>query len=386
MKVLHFYRTYFPDTQGGLEEAIRQMCIGTREFGVENRVLTLSPQPEPAVLRLPEAEVTRTRLDLDIASCSMSRGSFAAFRRLADWADVLHFHFPWPFADLVKLITKPGKPSLVTYHSDIVRQQWLGKVYAPLMRNFLGSASAIVATSPNYAATSPVLRRYQKKLEIIPLAIDEHSYPEINERDLLDARSRYGQDFYLFIGVLRPYKGLHILLEAVRDAPYPVLIVGAGPVEAELRRQAQRQNIGNVHFTGYLPDRVKVALLKLARGLVFPSHQRSEAFGMSLLEGAMMGKPLISTEIGTGTSFVNIDGETGIVVPPNNSAALRNAMDLLYADPDKARRMGQNARLRYENCFTVSDMGGAYANLYDRIARAPIVAAKDLDIGLSDTI
>jgi len=384
VKVLHFYRTYFPDTQGGGEEAIRQICLGTRACGVESRVLTLSPNPEPAVLQLPEAEVIRTKLHLDIASCSMSLGSFSAFRRLADWADLIHFHFPWPFADLVKLVTRNDTPSLVTYHSDIVRQQRLNRMYAPLMKTFLDSVSSIVATSPNYAATSPVLRNYAEKVEVIPLGIDENSYPRIDAAVLQRVRAQYGEDFLLFIGVLRHYKGLHILLEALQGASYPVVIVGSGPVEADLKRQAQALGIRNLHFAGYVPDQEKLALLRLARALVFPSHLRSEAFGVSLLEGAMMARPLISTEIGTGTSFVNIDGDTGFVVPPANARALRAAMDKLYADTEATKRMGNNARRRYESHFTAAGMGRAYADLYGRIARASL--GKSTDISLSDTV
>jgi glycosyltransferase involved in cell wall biosynthesis len=109
-------------------------------------------------------------------------------------------------------------------------------------------------------------------------------------------------------------------------------------------------------------------LLKLSRALVFPSHLRSEAFGVTLLEGAMMAKPLISTEIGTGTSYININGETGAVIAPANPVALRRAMDALYTDPAEARRLGLNARRRYERHFTAARMGRAYSDLYARIA------------------
>jgi rhamnosyl/mannosyltransferase len=81
---------------------------------------------------------------------------------------------------------------------------------------------------------------------------------------------------------------------------------------------------------GFLPDEDKVALLELCYSVIFPSHLRSEAFGISLLEGAMYGMPLISSEIGTGTTYINIDGETGIVVPPSEPDALRQALDFLW--------------------------------------------------------
>ncbi|PKD78411.1 glycosyltransferase, partial [Escherichia coli] len=106
-------------------------------------------------------------------------------------------------------------------------------------------------------------------------------------------------------------------------ANYPIVIVGAGPIESELREQAQNLGLKNVHFLGALPDEDKSALLTLSYGIVFPSHLRSEAFGISLLEGAMYRKPMISSEIGTGTTFINVNDQTGLVIPPSDPSALR---------------------------------------------------------------
>jgi rhamnosyl/mannosyltransferase len=367
LKVLHFYRTYFPDTQGGLEETIRQICLNTQRHGVESRVLTLMTKPGPEIVECAEATVIRCPQSIEIASNSMGLGLFRKYRELMQWADLVHLHFPWPFGDLVHLANGAPKPSVVTYHSDIVRQRWLRKLYAPLMNRFLDSASTIVPTSPNYFATSPTLGKYSEKINIIPIGIDEDSYPKIDDEQLQATRNVYGEHFFLFVGVLRYYKGLHILLEAARNAPYRIVIVGSGPTEAELKRQANALGLTNVIFTGFVPDQTKVALFKLARGVVFPSYLRSEAFGVTLLEGAMMGKPLISTEIGTGTSHINIDGETGLVIPPANSAALRQAMDYLHYRPLEAEKLGQHARARFEKYFTGKVMGKQYADIYRRL-------------------
>lgn len=367
MKVLHFYRTYFPDTQGGLEETIRQICINTQRHGVESRVLTLMTKPGPEIVECAEATVIRCPQSIEIASNSMGFGLFRKYRELIQWADLIHLHFPWPFGDLVHLANGAPKPSVVTYHSDIVRQRWLRKLYAPLMNKFLDSASAIVPTSPNYFATSQTLGKYSDKIEIVPIGIDESSYPKINDEQLAATKAIYGENFFLFVGVLRYYKGLHILLEAARNAPYQIVIVGSGPTEAELKRQANALGLTNVIFTGFVPDATKVALFKLARGVVFPSYLRSEAFGVTLLEGAMMSKPLISTEIGTGTSHINIDGETGLVIPPANSSAMRQAMDYLHYRPMEAEALGKNARARFEKYFTGQVMGRSYAAIYQRL-------------------
>jgi len=117
-----------------------------------------------------------------------------------------------------------------------------------------------------------------------------------------------------------------------------------------------------------LPDTDKVALLTLCYGVVFPSHLRSEAFGISLLEGAMYGKPMISSEIGTGTTFINIENETGLVVPPSDPLALRQAMRYLWEHPEIAAEMGKRAEDRYWNYFTADKMVEEYVKLYRELA------------------
>jgi len=368
VRVLHVYKDYFPESQGGLEEAIRQICLATGSRGIDNEVFTLAPVRKQEVLARDEAKVTRFRQDGEIASCGLSVAGFLGFRQLAAAADVVHYHFPWPFADLMHLVHRVRTPSLVTYHSDVVRQRTLMRIYAPLMRRFFASVDAIVTTSPNYFASSKVLQAFSEKVEIVPLGLGADTFPALRPDVHQRLEQALGRGFFLFVGVLRYYKGLHILLDAVAGTALPVVIAGAGPVEPELKAHVERLGINNVHFLGRVSEAEKVALYDLARAVVFPSQLRSEAFGVTLIEGAMFGKPLISTEIGTGTSYVNVDGETGKVVPPGDSKDLRAAMLALASDDHTAAAMGRAARARYEQLFTAEVMGDQYADLYRRLA------------------
>ena len=368
MNVLHVYRTYFPDTQGGLEETIRQICRSTAAHGADSRVFTLSRSPTPAVVETPEATIYRSSLDFEIASCSVSLSAGRRFGALVGWADIINYHFPWPFADCLHFRYAAGKPTVVTYHSDIVRQRVLRVIYSPVMGRFLRSVDSIVCTSPNYFATSDVLPRFQEKVEVIPIGISEDSYPEVAPDTLQAMRESYGESFFLFVGVLRYYKGLHILLEAARGANYRIVIVGSGPTERALKDQAASLGLNNVAFAGSIDDEQKMALFQLCAGVVFPSYLRAEAFGVTLLEGAMSGKPLISTEVGSGTSHVNMHEQTGLVVPPGNAKALRDAMDQLHSRPDVAALYGKRARVRYEQLFSAGLMGIRYHDLYSRVA------------------
>jgi len=369
MRVLHFYKTYYPDSWGGVEQVIRQLCVGTGRVGITSEVLTLTRDKQgSAQIEVDGHTVHRVPLDFEIASTGFSFAAIRKLARLARKADVIHYHFPWPFMDLAHFMARIKKPSVVTYHSDIVRQKNLLRVYTPLKQRFLRDVDCIVATSPNYLASSPVLKRYKSKTRTITYGLDRSIYPEPRP-EVKDAwRARCGERFFLFVGVLRYYKGLHILLDAMANVDYPVVIVGAGPIERELKAHAERLGLTHVMFVGALEEEDKVALLQLCYAMVFPSHLRSEAFGISLLEGAMFGKPMISSEIGTGTTYINIDNETGLVVPPSDPQAFGAAMRTLWENPEQAAEMGRRAEARYWELFTAEKMADNYAALYRELA------------------
>lgn len=367
MKVLQFYRTYFPATQGGAEEAIRQICVATRKHGAEHRVLTLAPVSNLDTLERPEARVIRVPLQWEPASCSMGAAAFRVYREQAEWADVIHIHYPWPFADLVHLLSGVNKPVVVTYHSDILRQRVLDVVYSPLRHWFLSRADKLVATSPGYQKTSPVLQRFSEKCEVIPLGLTLDTYQAATADALEAVRAAYGEGFFLFVGVLRYYKGLHVLLEAAAQTGLPVVIAGAGPEEHRLKLRAEELGASTVTFAGFVSDEVKAALFTLCRAVAFPSLLRSEAFGVTLLEGQWYSRPLISCEIGTGTSFVNQHGETGYVVSPGSATELAEAMLRFHDDPELASRMGRAGRQRLESRFSGDNVGSEYFRVYKEL-------------------
>lgn len=371
LRVLHIYRTYFPETQGGLQEAIRQFCLATQPLAVDNTIFALARQPEPAVLCLPEGRLIRARSWFEIASCDFGGwDALVRCREAADQCDIIQIHYPWPFADmLLPFIRRRNQPVVVTYVSDIVRQKGLGRIYAPLRRYLLGTATRIVASSPNYAESSEVLQSYPEKLVCIPHCLAEGPKPDA----ALCAQwaARLGRNFFLFVGVLRYYKGLDFLLAAACQVNVPIVIVGEGPEGERLRRLAKSRGLSNVHFLGALPDADKVALFELCRAVVFPSHLRSEAFGITLLEGARAAKPLISCEMGSGTSWVNRDGETGLVIPPADHVALARAISTLAGDDALCRRLGDGAQRRWRSHFSPRVVGSAYRSLYDEVLGTP---------------
>jgi len=367
MRVVHVYRTYFPDPPGGLQEAIRQICLGTQVYGVEARVFTLSPKPEPSVVERNEAQVVRSRSWAAPASCDLGGlDAWVKFNKLLAWADVVHYHFPWPFGDFLRLTSLSHKPSVLTYHSDVVRQKALGYAYAPLMRKMLNAMSFVVATSPAYAQTSPVLTKHvpPNRLRVIPLGIADFADQSLPG----DFTDRWGLDepFLLALGVLRYYKGLDTLLTAAKDIQGKVVIAGSGPEETALKNQAAALGLNNVVFAGQVSVEEKIYLLRSCRALVLPSHLRSEAFGMVLVEASMFAKPMVSCELGTGTSYVNAHDETGFVVPPENPRMLAEVCNRLLMDDNLAHCFGLRARKRYETLFSGKATGKSYFDLYQQ--------------------
>jgi rhamnosyl/mannosyltransferase len=371
IKVLQLYRTFFPDTQGGVEEVIRQIAVNSVEFGIETRIIVPSSSIDKTkkiyvdgivVYRVPEL--------IEIASCNIYKGGFHILRELIEWADVIHYHYPWPYQDFLHFmfVKRYVKKTIITYHSDIVRQQSLLKLYRPLKSVFLADVDVIVATSPAYCDSSPTLQKHRSKVEVIPLGLSKDALPNHPDKDIVDLwREKLGEGFFFFVGVLRYYKGLDVLIRAAVLSGVKVVIAGAGFEADNLQQQKELLGAENVHLLGRITDDDKSALISLSRAMVLPSYVRSEAFGVSLLEGMFYSKPLITAELNTGVNYVNEDGVTGIKVDAQSARGLAHAMLKLDGDPELARKMGQAARQRYEKLFTGQMLGESYANLYKRL-------------------
>ncbi|MBE8220094.1 MAG: glycosyltransferase [Alphaproteobacteria bacterium] len=371
MKVLHFYKDALPASMGGVEVVLDNICRATAALGVENTVLTCTAQPSAAPITMDGYKVVQVRENLRLASTAFSWEAIAAYRRLAQEADIIHLHFPNPFADILHLISGANKPLIISYHSDIVRQRILLQFYKPIMHRFFSTADVITVASPNLQKSSAALQKYADKVQVIPYGLAEGGLATPDKAAIEKWQPQLPPRFFLFTGVMRYYKGLHFLLEAMRGAPHQLVLAGAGAEAHNLQRQAQEQGLeqglDNVRFLGFVSEADKAALLNLCYGFVFPSHLPSEAFGMSLVEAAICSKPMISCEIGTGTSYVNQHDYTGLVVPPASPADLRAAMDRLVEYPEQTALYGKQARKHYETNFTPERQAQTYLSIYENL-------------------
>ncbi len=351
MHILHLYKDYAP-VEGGIENHIKALAEAQAARGHDVSVLVTSRSRDTHVETI---NGVRVNFAGRFASLSSTPLSLAIFRLLArEQPDIVHLHFPYPWGEIANYWFGRGCKTVVTYHSDIVRQKYLRVLYAPLMQRVLARVDRIIATSPNYMASSPVLRRWKDKCTAIPLGIDPAPFLNAHASRPLSAGAP-PEPRLLFVGALRYYKGLQYLLQALAALPgVRLTVIGRGPMERTWKDLARTLGIGSrVDFLCDVPNSLLPPYYAECDIFVFPSCERSEAFGLAQLEALAAARPVVSTELGTGTSFVNVDGVTGLVVPPRDSRALATAIQKLLDDPQRRARMGAAGRERVLQEFTL---------------------------------
>jgi rhamnosyl/mannosyltransferase len=258
-----------------------------------------------------------------------------------------------------------AKKVLLTYHSDVIRQKGLLRLYKPFLKKILSVSDQIIVTSENYMKSSPHLHEFIHKCTVIPLGIDLSPFLQRDSKDADSIRQRYGSPIILFVGKLRYYKGLQYLLEAMGNISAKLLVIGNGPMETEWRNLASMLDMHDkVFFLGEIAGDQLAAYYQAADIFVLPACERSEAFGLVQVEAMASGLPVISTELGTGTSFVNKNEETGLVVRPKDSNSLRDGILYLMNNPTLCWEMGNKGRERAIREFSLETMVNRVLNLY----------------------
>ncbi len=368
MKILHLYKDYFP-VLGGIENHIRMLAEAQAARGHEVSVLVTSRDHRTHVETINGVRVT---FAARLATVSSAPISLELFARLAEMsADVVHLQFPYPWGELANYWFGHARKTVLTYQSDIVRQRYLRVLYTPLMQRVLRRVDTIIATSPNYVMTSPVLSHWRQKCLVVPLGIDPSPY----SRPIKPLPARPFQEgewedegVLLFVGRLRYYKGLNYLLRAMRELPEArLVVVGTGPMEREWKNLARELGVAErVKFVGEAADADLPAYYAACDVFVLPCSERSEAFGMVQLEAMAAGRPVVSCDVGTGVAWVNQNEVTGLVVPPRDPAALASAVRRLLAEKELREKLGAAGRERVMAEFTVEKMVEGVMRVYEQ--------------------
>lgn len=356
MRILHIYKDYFP-VVGGIENHVRLLAESQSALGHKVTVLVTGQTHQSHTASLNGVNVLYASRIMNLSSAPFSLELFQRTRELR--ADITHLHSPYPVGELAQYLFGSTRATVLTYHSDIVRQKLVGALYTPLLHRILGRAKVVIATSPNYIETSRVLARWKSKCVVVPLGI-----PASLQGELSGAVARAEM---LFVGKLRYYKGVNYLLEALTQMPGARLtVVGTGPMEREWKTLATSLGIASrVRWAGEVPDSALPAHYAACDVFVLPCSERSEAFGIVQLEAMAAGKPVVSCNVQTGVAWVNQNGVTGLVVPPKDPNALAQAILLLLNDAPRRARMGVAGRERFAREFTLDVMVRRVMRVYE---------------------
>jgi rhamnosyl/mannosyltransferase len=375
MNILHIYKDYYP-VLGGIENHVRVLAEAGVARGHEVTVLVTSLDRHPQRTELNGVKLIKTSRWINVSSAPISPPMFFEARQVARTADIIHLHFPYPLGEMARLFSGSTAKTIITYHSDIVRQKTLRTVYQPFLWRILRQADRIIATSGRYIDTSPYLSQFKSKCRIIPLGTHVEQFSQVNPQRVKELRAqllaaRPDQSLLLSVGRLRYYKGLDDLIRALPSIPNArYVIVGTGPMEAAWQQLARSVGVADrIIFAGEIADADLPVYYAACDLFVLPANARAEAFGTVIVEALAAGKPVISTEVGTGTSWVNVDGETGLVVPPHDPAALAVAVNRVLTNTELRLRMGQAARVRAETEFTVERMIDRVYAEYEQVLR-----------------
>ncbi len=364
MKVLHLGK-YYPPHRGGMETHLATLAAGLQRY-MDVEIVVAADERASSHEFIDGLSVHRAGNLGVVASTPICPSMFGLLGRSG--ADLVHIHHPHPLAMLAYLRSATRKPAIVSYHSDVVRQQVLGKVISPLIHATLRRSAAILVASDEYLSTSDVLARYREKCRLVPYGIDIENRPARSERAIGAIRNRFGPRLVLSVGRLVRYKGLDYLLGAMPQVDAHLVIIGSGAQRADLERLVGHLNVERrVTFLGDVQD--TQPYYDACDVFVLPSVTRNEAFGIVQLEALAAGKPVVNTAIDSGVTFASPHGETGITVPPRNAGALADAINMLLRNPMLRERMGRAAAARVRALFSAETMVRQTVATYSDVLR-----------------
>jgi len=366
LRVLHIGK-FFPPYHGGMEVFLADLIEAQREQGLDAHALV---HGDP----LPDDPRWLTRVPVQV--CLVYAPIALGFRKALKDAiarvqpDVLHLHMPnnavfWALT----LASARDIPWVVHWQSDVVvsrirRAVALAyRLYRPFEQAVLSTAARIIVASPPYLEASEPLRRWLDKCVVIPLGITPPASALPTDAPTQTQAEGWpaGQALrVLSIGRLTYYKGFPTLVRALSGmAGVELVIVGDGELRPELEAliasttpQGARPN---VRLAGRATAGEKNALLESCDVFCLASNERTEAFGMVLLEAMAHGKPCVVSALpGSGMPWVVTHAGAGLQVPPDDLEGWRAAIRQLGDDTALRTRYGAAGRKALHSTFSIT--------------------------------
>lgn len=368
MKILQLGKFY--PIRGGVEKVMYDLMLGLSEAGLRCDMLCASTEDHPAaeIEVNPYARLYVVPTSLKVAGTMLAPGMISKLRKIAGHYDIIHIHHPDPMASLALYLSGYRGRVILHWHSDILKQKNLLKLYKPLQNWLIKRADQIVGTTPVYVEQSPFLQHVRDKIDYIPIGVTPMSYDEAAVANL---RSRYADKTLIFsLGRLVEYKGYAYLIEAMQqlDAHFHLIIGGKGPLEQQLKQLIADLNLQDrISMAGFVADEDIPTYFGAADIFCLSSIWKTEAFAIVQIEAMSCGKPLVSTAIpGSGVSWVNQDRVSGLVVAPENATALAQAIQQIGSDAVRYQAYADGGLKRYRENFTRDKMIEKCRRVYEK--------------------
>lgn len=361
---------YWGRDRGGIEAVLHAQACDLSQRGYQVRVLACRPHASPARPFPPGVEGRELRAPV-VASMPIHPGFGAALAQLAAASQVLHFHLPFPLAEAAALRLPKRGPWVATMHAEVVNHPaWMRRVQRAITARFLRRVDLILVSSPA-SSHCGTLAEFQTRVRVLPFGFDLDRFFAAG-----GVRRPPRPPVLVFLGRLVRYKGLDVLLHALRDLPAELHILGEGRERAALEQLTAELGLkARVRFLGHIPEADLPARLAAADIFVLPSRSPAEMFGVAQVEAMATGLPVVNTALATGTDWVSPHGLTGLTVPPENPAALAAALRLLIEDRNLRLACGRRARTRARALFGIAERGAELAAAYAELsAGSPFTA------------
>ncbi len=382
MRILHIGK-YYPPYAGGMEIFLRDLLRSLKDGGSEVAGLVHHhlPGPSSSWEEMEGVPIFRVSSLGQILYTPMSPSFPLVFRNIirSFRPHILHLHLPNPSAFWsLALPEARAVPMVIQWQSDVVpseidrRLQPAYRCYRPLEQRMLAQAEKILVASEPYLAHSVPLKPWTSKCAVIPLGVDPERlpWPHADAIQLAEGSWPPGCLRVLAVGRLTYYKGFYVLIRAARRAEgVAVQIVGHGDLRSQLKRAIRQRGLETrVCLGGGLSDEMLQALFATCDVFCLPSLERTEAFGVVLLEAMRYGKPIIASHIpGSGPGWVVQEGECGWLVPPGDVDALAAKMKNLAANPELCRELGQNGCENFKRKFHIQSVARGVTKIYEDI-------------------
>lgn len=377
-KVLHAYKVYHPDADGGVPSAIATLCASTN-LDFTNSVLVARSQGLAREYQSGGTAVEAVTSFGTLFSTPLAPTYPSAFLKRANASDIAIHHAPFPLIDIIAPRVSKHVSLVVYWHADITNYPLLKKFVSPSILRTLERANRIIVSDRSMISASSSLRSFEAKCSVVPYGADLKFWSTCSEAEEASARllrARHPR-MILAIGRLVPYKGFASLLHALVNIEGEAVIIGEGPLLTDLRTLARKLGvIDRVTFKGRLePGEIK-AYLYAARVLAFPSSTTAEAFGLVQLEAMATGLPIVNTSLPTAVPKIARHGSEALTVRPNEPDSLAKALEAILSDSELANRLGRAGKARalseYSQAIYISRIEQIYRELVQERKRAAV--------------